>query len=99
MTNTNNYSGSPKDLQEADIDVGEVTRQDPILQQEVRHYNNFDIYEYLVLNENHDKQFGLQEFIVKTKAYYLIKFDQVYGWLTIYSDHLVFEPDLDSEEN
>jgi hypothetical protein len=64
------------------------------------HYNNFDVYHYLIMNENHDTQFiGLQEFIVKTQVYYLIKFEKIYGTLTIFPDHLTFEPDLKCQEN
>lgn len=40
-----------------------------------RHYNNFDVYHYLKRNESQDSVFSYQEFIVKTEAYYLIKFD------------------------
>jgi hypothetical protein len=71
-----------------------------VLQIEEMHYNNFDVYHYIHKNENLEKQFvGLKEFIVKTKCYYLIKFEQVYGTLTVFDDHMTFEPDVQAKEN
>lgn len=57
------------------------------MQEKERHYNNFDIFHYLERNDNHES-LGLKDFIIKTKAYYLIKYDQVYGNLLVFNDYL-----------
>jgi len=38
----------------------------------------------------------MPEFLLKTKCFYLIKYDQVYGTLTVFSDHLLFQTDPDA---
>jgi hypothetical protein len=51
------------------------TREDPIMQNIEKHYNNFDVYHYLKRNEMHDQQTGLNDFLIQSKAFYLIKYD------------------------
>lgn len=75
------------------------TREDPIMQNIEKHYNNFDVYDYLKRNEQHDHQTGLSDFLIQSKAYYLIKYDQVYGTFTLYEHHIEFEADPAAKEN
>ena len=69
------------------------------MQKEERQYNNFDVYQYIEKNENHNMQVSSSDFIVKVKVFYLIKYDQIYGTLIIYKNKLCFEPDVDAPEN
>ena len=39
------------------------------------------------------------DYLVKTKCYYLIKFDQIFGTLYIKKDCITFEPDPKAQEN
>jgi hypothetical protein len=42
---------------------------------------------------------GKDDFHVRTEVFYMMKYDHVYGILTIKKDRLVFEPSLDSDWN
>ena len=50
------------------------------MQKEERNYSNFDVFSYIEKNDL--QEFG-NEFIIKVKVFYLIKYDQIYGTLTI----------------
>ena len=53
------------------------------MQKEDRQFNNFDVYSYIEKNEDHNMQVSATDYIIKVKVYYLIKYDQVYGTLTV----------------
>jgi hypothetical protein len=57
------------------------------------------VYQYILKNENHNQQITDQDFLFKTKVYFLIKFDQIYGTLTVKKHQLLFEPDFKAPEN
>lgn len=77
---------------QAEVDMNGIseTREDPIMHNKELHYNNFDVYDYLKRNDNVDHQTGLNDFLIQSKAYYLIKYDQVYGTLTLFNHHIEF---------
>lgn len=62
---------------------------------------NFDVGDYLTYNHDprYQSAFGTQNqmesdsaFILKTEAFYMIKFEKVFGTAIIKKDRLVFEP-------
>mmetsp|Transcript_1973 Transcript_1973/g.3465 ORF Transcript_1973/g.3465 Transcript_1973/m.3465 type:complete len:227 (-) Transcript_1973:859-1539(-) len=68
---------------------------------------HFEIHDYLVENHNpmtagvygNQTVEGKDDFRLKTDCFYMMKYEHVYGTLTLKKDHLFFEPLLDSPHN
>ena len=91
---TFNYMTGNERKDGTDMNGVAETRKDPVMQLRELHINNFDVYHYLTKYSEHDKEITDNDFILKTQVYYLIKFNQIYGTLTIRKKQMVFEPDL-----
>lgn len=74
-------------------------RADPSLSLLEPNYTNFDVGDYLLYNHDprYQSSFGManemeseEAYILKTEAFYMIKFEKVYGTVIIKKDRLIF---------
>lgn len=91
-----------------DLNVIDDERVDPSLKLSQPSYVNFDVNEYLLYNQDprYQSAFGTKSvresdeaFILKTEAFYMIKFEKVFGTAIIKRDRLIFEPQNPNDKN
>ena len=91
-----------------DMNVINEERHDPSLRLSQPMYINFDVSDFLIYNHDprYQSAFGTenkieseQAYILKTEAFYMIKFEKVFGTAIIKKDRLVFEPQDPNDKN
>ena len=93
---------------EVDMNAISDERTDPSLWLSQPTYTNFDLGDYLHYNNDprYQSAFGAanqmeseEAYILKMEAFYMIKFEKVFGTAIVKKDRLIFEPQDPSDKN